>query len=293
MKNLNNRIAFLLLMVAGMFGVQKTIADTAIPLSVGNYLVTSTSETTGTINNNDGGNLGGIYKDATATFTLTNASAQDMVLTFLTGNNNDSNPQVTVTMNDGTQDFFTKTVDIENTGGWTPVTKHVFDVGVVPAGTIKLKFAFTNTSSYVCNLGSIGVYNKNDYLATLDAMPGNITLSKGTYQTARIEGGGNVGYMSNGASAYYPDLFVSNAGKATLNIGLVHYGDGTLNVKITDLSTGVVEVNENLAITSAVCHGLETPTAFELGNITAGYKAMKFTVSTSASYLVILPIIRP
>ena len=285
MKNLNNRIAFLLLMVAGMFGVQKTIADTAIPLSVGNYLVTSTSETTGAIKNNDGGNLGSIQKDATATFTLTNASAQDMVLTFLTGNDNNSSPQVTVTMNDGTQDFFTETVDIENTGGWTPITKHVFDVGEVPAGTVTLKFAFTNTSSYVCNLGSIGVYNKNDYLATLDAMPGNITLSKGTYQTARIEGGGNVGYMSNGASAYYPDLFVSNAGKATLNIGLVHYGDGTLNVKITDLSTGVVEVNENLAITSAVCHGLETPTAFELGNITAGYKAMKFTVSTSASYL--------
>ena len=285
MKNLNNRIAFLLLMVAGMFGVQKTIADTAIPLSVGNYLVTSTSETTGTINNNDGGNLGGIYKDATATFTLTNESAQDMVLTFLTGNNNNSSPQVTVTMNDGTQDFFTKTVDIENTGNWTPVTQHVFDVGEVPEGTIKLKFAFTNTSSYVCNLGSIGVYNKNDYLATLDAMPGNITLSKGTYQTARIEGGGNVGYMSNGASAYYPSLYVSNAGKATLNIGLVHYGDGTLNVKITDLSTGEVEVNENLDITSAVCQGLETPTAFELGNITAGYKAMKFTVSTSANYL--------
>lgn len=86
MKSLNNRIAFLLLMVAGMFGVQNAVADTAIPLSVGDYLVTSTSETTGNINKNDGGNLGGIYKDATATFTLTNISAQDMVLTFLTGN---------------------------------------------------------------------------------------------------------------------------------------------------------------------------------------------------------------
>ncbi len=123
--------------------------ETAIPLAIDSYLTTSTSVTTGTINNNDGGNLGGIYKDATATFTLTNASAQDMVLTFLTGNNNNSNPRVTVTMNDGTQDFFTYVVDIENTGSWTPITKHVFDVGNVPAGTITLKFAFTNTSSYV------------------------------------------------------------------------------------------------------------------------------------------------
>ena len=261
--------------------------ETAIPLTVGNYLTTSTSVTTGSINNNDGGNLGGIYKDAIATFTLTNESAQDMVLTFLTATNNaSSNPQVTVTMNDGTKDFFTKTVDIENTGGWTPITKHVFDVGEVPAGTVTLKFAFTNTSGYVCNLGSIGVYNKADYLETLDKMPGDITLNKGTYNTAKIENAGNVGFMSNGATAYYPSLYVSNGGLATLNIGLYHYGDGTLNVKITDLSTGEVEVNEDLDITEEKCQGLTTTTAFELGNITAGYKAMKFTVSTSASYLV-------
>ena len=281
MKKRNLLLTFLLLIM----GVIKSMADTSVPLTVGNYLITSESQTTGTINKNDGGNLGGIYKDATATFTLTNYSAQDMVLTFLTGNNNDSNPQVTVTMNDGTQDFFTETVDIENTGAWTPVTKHVFDLGEVPAGTVTLKFAFTNTGGYVCNLGSIGVYNKAAYLATLDEMPGDITLSKGIYKTARIEDAGNVGYMSNGATAYYPELYVPDTGKATLNIGLVHYGDGTLNVKITDLSTGTVEVDENLAITSAVCQGLTTPTTFELGNITAGYKAMTFTVSTSASYL--------
>ena len=285
----NNLIKFCLLLLLTVVGVNVSWSNpgdpTNIPLSVGSYVTTSTASKTGTINTDDGGNLGSIQKDATATFTLTNASAQDMVLTFLTANNNNSSPQVTVTMNDGTQDFFTETVDIENTGGWTPVTKHVFDVGNVPAGTITLKFAFTNTGGYVCNLGSIGVYNKTAYLATLDEMPGDITLNKGTYETARIENGGNVGYMSNGATAYYPDLYVSNAGKATLNIGLVHYGDGTLNVKITDLSTSEVEVNKDLSITSEVCQGLETTTAFELGNITAGYKAMKFTVSTSASYL--------
>lgn len=289
MKNLNNRIAFLLLMVAGMFGVQKAIADTTIPLTVGNYLVTSTSETTGTINNNDGGNLGGIYKDATATFTLTNSSAQDMVLTFLTGNNNNSSPKVTVTMNDGTQDFFTETVDIENTGGWTPITKHVFDVGEVPAGTVTLKFAFTNTSSYVCNLGSIGVYNKATYIASLDGMPGDITLSKGSYQGgARYNdsGNGKVGWLSNNTYCYYPDLYVTSAGTATLNIGMTYNGAGSINVKIVDLSTGVTEIDKNLSITSDLCHGLTTPTAFELDDITAGFKSMKLTMSTEASYLI-------
>ena len=259
---------------------------TDIPLSIGTYLTTSDAATTGTINNNDGGNLGSIQKTATATFTLTNASAQEMVLCFLTGNNNSSNPTVTVTLNDGSGDFYTTgAVSVPNIGGWTPATKHVFDLGTVPAGTISLKFYFDNESSYVCNLGSIGVYSKSAYLATLDEMPGDITLNKGTYQTARIEGGGNVGYMSNGASAYYPSLYASYEGTATLNIGMVHYGDGTLNVQITDLSTGTVEVNENLDITSAVCSGLENPTAFELGDITAGFKSLKLTVSTAASYL--------
>ena len=288
--NLFKTLQLLLLFFVG--GASLSWADTAIPLTVGTYLDTSTSTTTGTINNNDGGNLGGISKDATATFTLTNTSAQDMVLCFLTGNNNNSNPQVTVTMNDGSSDFFTKTVDIENTGSWTPITMHAFDLGTVPAGTITLTFTFTNTSSYVCNLGSIGIYNKDAYIATLDQMPGDITLSKGIYNynssSARYNynNNGKVGWLNNGATVFYPSLYASSAGTATLNIGMTYNGDGTMNVKVTDASTGVVEVNEDLTITSDKCQGLTTPTAFELGDITAGFKTMKLTMSTSANYLI-------
>lgn len=276
-------ILLLALLLAGSVNL---FAGTTIPLSIGSYLTTGESATTGTINNNDKGNLGGIQNGATATFTLTNESAQEMVLTFLTGNNNTSNPNVTVTLNDGTSDIYTTdTVSIENTGAWTPVTKHVFDLGTVPAGTFSLQFSFANKGSYVCNLGSIGVYNKLAYLATLDKMPGDIMLSKGTYQTAKIESAGNVGYMSNGASAYYPSLYATYGGTATLNIGLVHYGDGTLNVQIVDLSSGNIEVDKNIAINKDVCKGLDNATSFKLGNITAGYKSMKMTVSTTASYL--------
>ncbi len=253
---------------------------TAIPLAVGNYLTTSTAVATGSINTNDGGNLGSIQNGATATFTLNNAEAQDMVLTFLTGNNNNSSPRVTVTMNDDTQDFFTKTVDIENTGAWTPVTLHAFDLGSVPAGTVKLKFAFTNTSSYVGNLGSIGLYSKT----AVDVVPGNITLSNGVYQTARVENAGNVGYVSNGAMASYI-VNNSTAGMATLSMGLYHYGDGTINVVVQDATTGNIEITKNITINSSVCQGLDTPTDFELGEMTAGLKIIKMKFSTSADYL--------
>ncbi|MBO6306057.1 MAG: hypothetical protein J6M55_00985 [Paludibacteraceae bacterium] len=283
MKTTKHILAVMLTMVASM----ATAAD--IPLSVGTYLTTSESVTTGTINNNDNGNLGNIHKGETATFTLTNASAQEMVLTFKTGNNNNSNPKVTVTASDGgSYSFASGTVAIPNTGAWTPVTLHVFDLGTVLAGTITLTFAFDNESGYVGNLGSIGVYNKAAYIASLDAMPGNIDLVKGNYSTARYNdsGNGKVGWMSNGASCYYPSLYVSEAGYYSLNIGMTYNGDGTLNAKVVDETTGAVEVDKNITITSDVCHGLTTPTTFELDEVTTGYKSLKLTVSTSASYLI-------
>jgi len=278
---MRQRITFLLTCLLTM--VMGAWADTAIPLSSGNYLDTSTSATTGTINNNDNGNLGSIHNGATATFTLTNATAQEMALTFLTATNNSGgNPQVTVTMNDGTEDFFTKTIDIENTKGWTPSTPHVFGLGTVPAGTITLKFAFSVSSDFVCNLGSIGLYNVN----SLNAVPGDIDLAKGVYSGARYMDNGNVGYLSNGTFANYPYIYNTVNGTATLNIGMQHNGDGTLNVKIVDWNTGNVEVDKDLTITKDVCKGLTTPTAFELGDITKGAKSMKLTVSTSASFLI-------
>ena len=283
MKNIKS----ILLLAAWLTSSVSLMAGTiAIPLTTGNYLSTGESVTTGSINNKDNGNLGSIHNGATATFELTNETAQEMVLTFLTGNNNNSNPNVTVTLNNGTSDIFTTgAVSIENTGGWTPVTKHVFSLGNVPEGTYSLTFSFANSGSFVCNLGSIGVYNKSAYLATLDEMPGNITLSKGTYKTARLEDKGNVGNMKNGASAYYPSLYATYNGTATLNIGLQYYGDGTLNVQIADLSSGNIEVNKDIAITKDVCKDVNNATSFELGNITAGYKSMKMTVSNTTNYL--------
>ena len=278
---MKQRITFLLACLLTM--VMGAWADTAIPLSSGTYLDTSTSATTGTINNNDNGNLGGIHNGATATFTLTNATAQEMVLSFLTGTaNSTGNPQVTVTMNDGTEDFFSKTIDVENTGSWTPSTPHVFGLGTVPAGTITLKFAFSVSSSYVCNLGSIGLYNVN----SLNTVPGDIDLTGGIYSGSKLINNEKVGYLSNGTSATYPSIYNTVNGTATLNIGMQYNGAGTLNVKITDWNTGNVEVDKDLTITSDVCKGLTTPTAFELGDITKGAKSVKLTVSTSASYLI-------
>lgn len=261
-------------------------ADTAIPLSSGTYLDTSTSATTGKIKNNDNGNLGSIHNGATATFTLTNATAQEMALAFLTAtNNSDGNPQVTVTMNDGTDDFFTKTIDVENTGNWTPSTPHVFELGTVPAGTITLKFAFSVSSSYVCNLGSIGLYAKDDFNATMDVIPGSITLTKGTYNGPKTENNGaNVGYVQNGGKASYA-FYSSMEGAYDLSLDIYRYNQGgTMNVKIQDLSTGSVEYNDDYTIASNA-PGAYTTNTINIPSITTGYKTMTFTFSDGSSYI--------
>lgn len=281
---MKQRITFLLTCLLTM--VMGAWADTAIPLSSGTYLDTSTSATTGKIKNNDNGNLGSIHNGATATFTLTNATAQEMALAFLTAtNNSDGNPQVTVTMNDGTDDFFTKTIDVENTGNWTPSTPHVFELGTVPAGTITLKFAFSVSSSYVCNLGSIGLYAKDDFNATMDVIPGSITLTKGTYNGPKTENNGaNVGYVQNGGKASYA-FYSSMEGAYDLSLDIYRYNQGgTMNVKIQDLSTGSVEYNDDYTIASNA-PGAYTTNTINIPSITTGYKTMTFTFSDGSSYI--------
>ena len=218
MKNMKSLLLLALLLAGSVNLFAGTII---IPLSTGSYLTTKESVITGNINNDDKGNLGSIRNGATATFTLTNESAQEMVLCFLTGTKSTSNPTVTVTLTDGSNELYTSgVVAIANTGSYDPVTKHLFDLGTVPAGTVSLQFSFAASGGFVCNLGSIGVYNKLDYLATLDKMPGDITLSKGTYKIASIGSADDVGNIKNGASAYYPSLYATYGGTATLNIGL-------------------------------------------------------------------------
>ena len=280
-KHLLKSLLLLLCMAGGAIGAW---ADTAIPLSIGTYLTTSESATTGTINNNDGGNLGSIQKNATATFTLTNASAQDMVLCFLTGNNNDSSPQVTVTLNDGSNSLFTQTVDIEKTGGWNPVSKHILDLGTVPAGTLSLTFSFTNSSSYVCNLGSIALYNKTDYIATMDQMPGSITLDKGSYSGPKVESAGNVGYVQNGGTATYA-IYSNEEGAYELTLDICRYNQGgTMNVKVADLSTGETEYSGDYTI-AADAPQAYTANTLTLPSIKTGFKAMTFTFSNGSSYI--------
>lgn len=252
-----------------------------IPTTFGSYITTSESTTTGNINNNDNGDLGGIYNGSSATFTLANPTSKDMVLAFKMGRGTTGgDPKVKVTLNNGTSDVFTTTVDFITTSSWTPSDLHVFDLGRVAAGTYTLKFEFSTGSSYVGNLGSIGLYAGNTYYP----IPGDIDLNSGSYTTASVEGAGNVGYVSNGASASYT-VYNNVAGTATLNMGIVRYGDGDVTVTVTDLATGTVEQTKQFTTTSDICKGYDTPTAIELGTLTKGLKTIKLDFAAASGFI--------
>lgn len=250
-----------------------------IPTTVGGYISTAEATLTDCSPENSGKDIGSTHNGSTMTMNLNNTAAGDYILQFLSGA---SGLTATIDINvkgggfDQTQNF-----NISNTGSWTPSELHAMELKNLPAGNLTLKLTVTSTTgSYAGNYGSFAVYPKSQY----DEIPGNITLDKGTYNRARVEDGVNVGYVDNGATATY-NVYNTVKGTATLNMGLVRYGDGDVTVTVTDLTSGTIEQTKQFTTTSDICKGYDTPTAIELGTLTKGLKAIKLAFAISSGYI--------
>lgn len=277
---------FLLLM---LMGVGSTWAETVdIPTAMGEYIATTQAVTTGKINKNDKGGFGSISNDATATFTLNNATEQDLFLSFMTGTKNNGST-ITVDVTAGGYQY-SKTVNVANTGSWifSQGTTHLLDLGTIPAGECTLKFTFNSTASYVCNLGNIAIHGSTQYTQEPDHY---IDLSQGTYNRARAidkadaEGGKKVGYIDNGASCSY-NFYMTEQAYYNLCMAMHYNSGGTMNVKITDATTGAEEVNQDITITQDLAkdYGNEVPMAIT-APLSKGLKNMTLTF-TSTGYVI-------
>lgn len=250
-----------------------------IPTTSGSYISTDEATLTNCNSENSGKDIGSTHNGSTMTMSLNNTAASDYILQFLSGANG-LTATIDVNVKGGGFDQ-TQSFNISNTGSWTPSVVHAMELKNLPAGNLTLKLTVTSTTgSYAGNYGSFAVYPKSQY----DEIPGNITLDKGAYQTARVEGGGNVGYCSNGATATYT-VYNTVKGTATLNMGMVRYGDGNVTVTVTDLLTGTVEQTKQFTTTSDICKGYDTPTAIELGTLTKGLKAIKLAFAISSGFI--------
>lgn len=180
----------------------ETTSTISIPNTLGEYIATTNATTTGIINNNDKGGLGSIKNGATATFTLTaSEQLEDVYLTFMTATNTENDNKVIV---DVTADGYSKsqTFAIPKAGNnwdYTTGTKHALDLGTLPKGTITLKFSFSNTSDWICNLGNIAFYQGKQFTQEPSEY---IALDKGTYSNskcpeanANVKGGYQIGNL--------------------------------------------------------------------------------------------------
>ena len=251
-----------------------------IPTTSSSYIDWSNAEHSGN-GDTSGTTIGNTKKNSVYTFTLSNYSAQDYVLTFAVGSKNPAKWLVTITNTVNSEEIFNKNVDIPNTGNYTPSITHNYLISQLPTGTYELTFAANDDSNtgYFGNLGNLAIYTAGDY----DAIPGTLTLSKGMYSSDKMLGGDNIGNIKKGATASY--TFINNtAGVYQMAMDIKRYGTGgTMNIKIVDSETNDTEVDYNYTIAS------DAPTAFTAnsillpGKLTTGIKTMTLTFSSEGN----------
>ena len=266
-----------------------TITGISIPTTTGDYILWN--DANATIENatveNDGANIGSTGASTVATFAIGNNTKQDYVLTFGTAANNlTAEIEVTLTNSDNTK-VLDKVAQVKNTGSWylngTEAT-HYFLISQLPKGNYTLRLATKSTTgSYAGNWGNLAFRAASDF----DAVPGTLTLSKGTYSYNKMleNNGANVGYVENGRTATYS--FISNtAGTYKMTMDICRYNQGgTMNILIANAETGATEVDYDYTI-AADAPGSYTPTDILLPTeIGTGLKTMTLTFSNGSSYI--------
>ena len=114
-------IKSIIVMLAALLSMGAKAATTVtIPTTAGTYIDWNACDLTGAKIENSGANIGSTGASTVATFTISNTTQQDYILTFATGSKNAAKMQVTLTNTATSSVVLTKSVDILNTGSWTP-----------------------------------------------------------------------------------------------------------------------------------------------------------------------------
>lgn len=257
------------------------LTENNITGSAGSYLGSNGFVMSGRPNcgysNNEFGNTDG---NTLFVIGVKNPTAQDYVLSFLTGANG-LTAELGVTLSDGVTNYLDATASVKNTDSWTPSTEHTYIIKNLPAGSYGLVLKVKSTTgSYAGNYGNIMFKALSEY----DKLPSAITLAKGTYNGPRVEDAGNVGYVQNGGTATYI-FYNPTAQYYKLNAELCRYNQGgTVNMSIKDVATGESEYNKDYVIPSDA-PSKYTATDLATVNMTEGLKVMTLTFSGGDSYI--------
>ena len=158
---------------------------------------------------------------------------------------------LTITVKDGDNQVFTKDINVENTGSWTPSTLHNLSLGTLPASdalTLEIKVKST-TGSYAGNYGDLAFYALNQY----DQMPStnNVTLKYGTHTGASYESDkDDIGSIKNGTSSVYT-IYNTQDAYVDMKMDVMHFQNaGQVKVTVSDALTARTETTQTFDITA-------------------------------------------
>lgn len=266
---------------------------TVLPMGTDDYMVCGTGivasidgVTKRAGNVNDGGNIGSTGYGTNIYYYLDNTVEDSYRLTFKTGAKDPAKLQVMIIDANG-QVFLNKTEAIESTGGWTPSQIHEVITEKMPVGTYRLSLtAIEASGSYAGNWGQFHFDSMSSYVDNTVHIPG--ALSVKDYDAfgdcRKNDTTGELSYVKNGGGITM-DVIVDEAGVYTLSMPTQYISGGSVNIVVTDKTTGNVEANTTCAIPADV-NTDDKPAVYLIDNqLTTGKKNIKLTFINNGGFV--------
>lgn len=272
-----------LLLFALIAGVSASWADpVSIPQAFDTYINWNNATTSGSraenTGNEDGGNLGYNTTGTWATFTITNETAQDYVLTFMSSSEG-SDPvrwSITLTDNSTSSDVIDTEFTVARTGNFSKYANaHSFLIPNLPAGTFTLRFAPIEASgSYSGNLKYLS-FRAKDQLAKPFENVSNLLDLMANFSNAQLNNGTKTINQINSEGGYAHDIpaYVKTAGSYVLSFRISSFQQNSkLKVTVKSFDGSVTDIDQQaISITRTGYY-----TCLLNDNITAGFKKISF-----------------
>ena len=268
-----------LLLFALIAGVSASWADptpVSIPQAFDTYINWNNATKSDCQAENNGENLGFTHVNSSATFTITNETAQDYVLSFMSSSKG-SEPirwNLKLTNNTTSTDVINEDFFVANTGEYTQYTNAHSYLKNLPAGIYTLTFtALEQSGDYSGNLKYLSFRAKEQLAMPFENVTDFLDLTA-NFSNAQLYGGTKAIYKIKraGGSAHDIPAYVQTTGSYVLGFRVTGFvQNGKLKVTVKSFDGSVTDINQQaISIT-----GMGYYTCV-LDNITAGFKKISF-----------------
>ena len=304
----NNYFRKTLLLLLAVAGTNTAwAAAVSIPQDLGNYINWSNATSTATAENTgnaDGGNLGSTAKDKYATFSISNKTEQDYVLSFRSSSNSCvANWTLTMT-NSSSVEVLNKTFAVVSTSSdnWNNYSNvYSYLLKSLPADTYTLTFTCTEVTagSYGGNLKYLAFNKASDFSnMPLAANSEYLSFANGTATTTGnpryVPEGNIIGWIpsyGSGEEAYPNNAFIDSyffhnntSGYYTMKFFLNYANNegnkAKIKVTITDVESGINEID---GVEYNVTYSGDDKSVVLANHISKGLKKIRFDFCCKSS----------